>query len=52
MGLDFILLASGTPLYVVCDPLIHSWPLIELLGFSDHFISSRMSGHGVIVEFL
>ena len=51
MGLNFILLAGGAPLDVVCDPLIHFWPLIEFLDFSDCFISSRVSSCRVIMGF-
>ena len=52
MGLDLILLASGAPLDVVHDPLVHSRPLIEFFGFPDYFISSRMSSCGVVMDFL
>ena len=52
MSLDFVLLASGTSLDVVRDPLVHFWPLIEFPDFSKCFIPSEVSGGGVIVEFL
>ena len=52
MGLDLILLAGGTALDVVCNPLIHLWPLIEFPNFSECFIPSGVSGGRVIVEFL
>ena len=51
MGLDFVLLVGGTPLDVVCDPLIHFWPLVEFFDLSDCFISSRMSSHRVVISF-
>ena len=44
MGLDFVLLAGGTTLNVVCDPLVHFGPLIKFSDFSDCFISSGVTG--------
>jgi hypothetical protein len=52
MGLDFVLLASSAPLDIVCDLLVHLWPLVEFFDFPDHFISSGVSCCGVIVDFL
>jgi hypothetical protein len=52
MGLDLVLLAGGAPFDVVRNPLIHLWPLVEFPDFSECFISSGVSGGGVVVEFL
>jgi hypothetical protein len=52
MGLDLVLLAGGASLDVVRNPLVHLWPLVEFSDFLECFISSGVSGSGVIVEFL
>ena len=52
MGLDFVLLACGASLDVVCDLLVHPGPLIEFFDFPKCFISSRMSSGRVVMEFL
>ena len=46
---DFVLLAVATSFYIVRYPFAHSYPIVRLACFSDCFISSRMSGCGVIV---
>ena len=51
MGLNLVLLAGGTTLYIVGDPLVYFGPLIEFLDFSNCFIPSGMSGSRVIVGF-
>ena len=45
----FILLAVGTSFYVIGYPLAHSYPVMRPLCLFDCFISSGVSGHGVIV---
>ena len=52
MSDDLILLAGGTALDIVCNPEIHSGPAEVVLGLSDCFITSRMSGSGVVMDFL
>jgi hypothetical protein len=49
MGEDFVLLASGTALDVLCYPLVHPWPGLVLFGFADGFISSWVSSRRVVV---
>ena len=51
MGLDLVLLASGTSLDVIHNPSIHLWPLIEFFDFSNCFILSRVSGGGMVMSF-
>jgi hypothetical protein len=46
----FILLASGTSFDVVCDPLVHPWPLFVLFGFPDRFISPRVSRYLMVMD--
>jgi hypothetical protein len=50
MSQDFVLLARGTPFYVVGDPFVHSLPLLELLGLPYCFIMSWMSRSQVIMS--
>src|SRR6266850_794151 len=47
---DFVLLTSSTSFDVVSDPIVHCWPLIDLLCFSDCFILAWMSGCHVIMS--
>ena len=46
---NFILLAVGASFYVVGYPLVLSYPAVYLGCFSDGFISSWVSGCGVVV---
>src|SRR6267142_6696860 len=50
MSDNFVLLTGSTTFDVIGDPIIHRWPLIDLLCFSDCFIPARMSGCHVIVS--
>ena len=49
MSDGFVLLTSRTSLDVIRDPLFHSRPLGAFACLSKGFVSSRMSGGGVIV---
>ena len=51
MGDDLILLAGGAAFDVVCDPYVHSGPAKVVLGLSDCFIASQMSGSRVVMDF-
>ena len=51
MGDDLVLLAGSAALDVVRDPNIHSGPAEVVLGLSDCFIVSRMSGSRVVMDF-
>src|SRR6266850_5152707 len=50
MSDNFVLLTDSTAFDVISDPIIHRWPLIDLLCLSDCFISARMSSCHVIVS--
>ena len=43
MGKDLVLLAYGTSFDVVGDPFPHAGPVVLFLGFSDGFVSARVS---------
>src|SRR6266850_1713776 len=47
---NFILLTDGTSFDVISDPIIHCWPLVELLCFPDCFILAWMSGCHMIMS--
>src|SRR5258708_1647962 len=49
MGHGFVLLADRAPLDVVCYPLFHPQPLGALMGLSESFIPSRVSGGRMVV---
>ena len=49
MGKDFVLLTYGASFDVVCDPFLHSQPVVEFLGFSECFVSAGVSGGHVIM---
>src|SRR6266850_662173 len=46
---NLVLLTGSAAFDVISDPIIHCWPLIDLLCFSDCFVSARMSGCHMIV---
>ncbi len=50
VGQNLVLLADCAAFYVVCDPLSHPDPGQDFCGFSNRFVSSRMSCGGVIVD--
>ena len=50
VGYDFVLLASCTAFYVVCDPLPHSCPWQDFGGFPDRLILSWVSSGRVVVD--
>src|SRR6267142_4018389 len=50
MGDDFILLAGSASSDVIRNPVVHFGPLVNLFGFSNGFISTRVSRCHVIVS--
>ena len=50
MGEYLVLLAGCAAFYIVCDPLSHPGPGQDLCGFSNCFVSSRVSCGGVIMD--
>jgi hypothetical protein len=46
----FVLLACCTFFNIVCDPLVHSWPLVPSFGPSDGFVTSWVSCRGVVIS--
>src|SRR6266403_3933433 len=50
VGQNLVLLADCAAFYVVRNPLLHSGPGQDFCGFSNRFVSSRMSCGGVIVD--
>ena len=49
MGLDFVLLAGCASLDIVCNPLVHFFPLIEFFSFSDCFVAAKVACCRVVV---
>jgi hypothetical protein len=50
MGKVFVLLAGYTPLNVLGDPVIHSWPGEIIFGLSDCLISAWVPHCGVVMD--
>ena len=50
MGKDFILLAGGTSLDIVCDPAIYSFPRGMLFCFADGLVPFRVSSNVVVMN--
>ena len=46
---NLVLLAVSTSFYVVRYPLTHSCPIVCLACFSNGFVSSGVSGRGMVV---
>jgi len=50
VGQNLVLLTGCAAFYIVCDPLSHPSPGQDFYGFSNRFVSSRVSCGGVIVD--
>src|SRR6267142_4678686 len=50
MSNNFVLLTDSTSFDVISDPVIHCWPLVELLCSPDCFIPARVSSCHVIIS--
>jgi len=50
MSDDLVLLADSTSLHVVCDPFLHSWPLILFLSLAECFVLSWVTGRWMVVH--
>jgi len=47
---DFVLLTVGTSFDIIGYPLVHAWPFKYFSSFPNGFVSSWMSGCGVVIN--